>query len=108
MLPKEDIAKLLNEMDEYLKKSSEYASGFFISNKIEFEFFQGTKMEMTPDVCESVYRNIIEELIKSQGMFLSKYGLSCAVIPINQNDNVYLTLHLGISFPMSFKGDPNS
>lgn len=100
-----NITEFLEKIDPYVQQSAIYASEHFLKNGINLSFFEGTKMDMTPEFCATLYRELIRDLISYQRMMGTNYGLYAAIIPERQNKKaVSISVQLGLVFPF----DPSS
>ena len=94
------IEKLLTEMDAYLEQSSNDASIYFSERKINHQVFKGIMLDMSPDVCRMIYKNMVIEMLRDELPVCFRYGLMVAAIPIRRvNNRIMLIIHLGIAFP---------
>lgn len=94
-----NIPKILKDLDRYIEVSSKHASKVLIN--VNFEPFEGIKMDMSPDVCANIYKDLISRLIKEQRAVIHRYCLLVTLIPISkQSDgNLILSIRLGVLFP---------
>jgi hypothetical protein len=93
--------RLIEASGNYIINSSNKASAVFDKLNMNFEFFEGTRMKLSPSLCESAYKDLILDMVKSGTTISTKYGLMAIIIPIRGEDpeNIVLHLQLGIMFP---------
>lgn len=96
-----DALKVIKLMESYIKKSAEHASKFYITKNIHLSF-EGIKVTFTPDVCGSVYKDLIFDLIRHNCAHRTKYNLSATLVILGQDeeDHLRFTIQLGVVFPM--------
>lgn len=103
------IEKILVDMKKYIKQCAEDASKYFISYKISPQVFEGIRMDLSPQSCEMLYKDMIIEMLEKCTPVRFQYGLMVAIIPVKQlGDRILFTIHLGISFPDRISGHPGT
>ncbi len=96
-----DAVQVIKVMESYINRSAESASKFYINRGIVLVPFDGIKITFTPEVCASVYRDLIFDLIKNQCAYRTKYNLSATLVMLDsKDDKVCFTIQLGMIFPM--------
>jgi hypothetical protein len=94
------IKQLLEDMAPYIQQSAMNAADFFADRGVTYQIFEGTKLELTSEMCESLYKDMITEMMRDGIPVYFKFGLMAALVPARRvDDHVLLMLHLGISFP---------
>ncbi len=96
-----DKKKLFGDLDSYIKQSSLRASYFFKMIDYKHEFFEGAIMDVSPETCEIIYKELLENLIEKEAFIGQKHGLLAAIIP---RDKVLVNVELGVVFPDTKSG----
>lgn len=95
-----DIENLLKQIGPYIEKSAGYASDHFTRNKIDLELFEGIQVDMTPEFCAKLYKELITDMVNYRRLIGTNYGLWVAMIPQKtKTDNILVSVQLGITFP---------
>ena len=96
-----DSAGFIRETQTYITNSAQHASDVHKKLDIEFEFFKGIKTDLTPAMCEDVYKELVRTLLDNSVPIGSKYGLMAAVLPVKQLEDgkILFSLQLGVIFP---------
>jgi hypothetical protein len=84
-----DLIKIPDMLDahrDYIKNCSEYASKAYKNIGLKYEMFEGTTMELSPQMCESIYRNLISEMIINNFLIGNKFGLTATIIPLQERE----------------------
>ena len=91
-----DKDKLFTDLDSYIKISSKRASDFFKMIDYKHEFFKGAIMDVSPETCEIMYKELLSNLIEKEAFIGQKHGLLAALIP---RDAIMVNVELGVVFP---------
>ena len=96
-----NIDKFFVDLDPYLKISSQRASDFFKMIDYKHEFFKGAIMDISPETCGIIYKELLSELIKKGAFIGQQHGLLVALIPcgINPEGDTQVNVQLGVVFP---------
>jgi hypothetical protein len=95
-----EISTILRNLDDYIKSSAKNAAKFQKDNNLSWEAFPGTKITLTESMCEEVYKELIEDLIKAKTIGSAKFGLFACIIPGKQlpNGSHVIKFKLGMMF----------
>lgn len=94
------VTSLLNDMSGYIKQSSADAAKYFIQHKIAPEIFTGTRMDLSEETCEMIYKEMIIEIMQAGSQVSFKYGLMVTMLPVKRKGSkIMVMIHLGMSFP---------
>ena len=95
--------RLIKDTDSYIRTSADRAAKLHDKMGVDFEFFEGTTIALTSEMCYDIYRDLIKEIINQKITVASKYGLLVIVVPVSnpETKQVALNLQLGIIFPDS-------
>lgn len=93
--------QVIKVMEPYIKLSAKHASKFYLENKLSLTPFKGVKLTFTPEVCASIYRDLIFDLIKSQCTYRSKYNFNATLVILGEggDNQLQFTIQLGMIFP---------
>jgi hypothetical protein len=95
-----DANKVIDRFEQYIQRSAEYASEFYLKHNLLLVPFDGIKVTFTPEICASVYRNLIFDLIRNECAYKTKYNLSATLIILGEKDDkILFTIQLGLVFP---------
>ena len=97
-----DIDKIIRYMDDYIKEASKKVSDFYSRENISFGIFEGTKMELTPTMCERIYKDLIKELVENKVAGGCKMGLCVVLAPSKgkvPDGSVAVKFRLGVLLP---------
>lgn len=77
-----DLKQLLTSMDNYIKTSACEVSELFIKRHVKFTVFdEKAVLELTPVMCEELYRELITDMVKNQSAFATRHGLIVTIVP---------------------------
>jgi hypothetical protein len=94
------VEKFIHDTQSYIKLSAKRAAEAFSKFNVNFEFFEGTKMQLTEEMCEKVYKDLIHDILHQQITCAARYGLLVIIVPVNKpNNKMALNLQLGVIFP---------
>lgn len=97
-----EIINLSNQttnLDKRLKSASIQASKYFESHNIRHAFFEKeSEMQLTPELCERIYYDMVEKCLKDNLYSLYEYGLLVRLIPIKSNEVLVPWFDFGIIF----------
>ena len=99
MLTKEEVKQFLKEIEPYVKTSALFAANFFAQNHIVHTFWDKKSfMELTPGLCEGIYRDMLENALLKGEIFAFKYGLTVHVYQTADPES-HCGVQLGVGFP---------
>jgi hypothetical protein len=96
-----DLKQLLTSMDSYIKLSAQEVSELFSKRQVKFTVFdEKAVLELTPAMCEAIYRELITDMIKNKSAFASRYGLVTTIMPSEKvtDGPQYVRIVLGVLF----------
>ena len=94
-------SELLKAKATYIERAAKYASEVYEKIGLKHELFEGTSMQLSPTMCESIYRNLLSEMVKTNLLISNKFGLIAVIVPLQEiaTQKVMFCIQLGVMFP---------
>ena len=100
-MTKQEIPQLLEKLQSYIDKSAQEASTVLMKNKMYLEIAEGVRLDLTPDVCTMVYKDLIIQLLTEQRAIQIKYAMFAMMVPMSRqiDGTLVMSIRLGVLFP---------
>jgi hypothetical protein len=96
-----EIGKLLEVEKQYIRNCAKYAAVLYKGLGVKYEMFEGTSLELSPELCENIYKDLLSDIVKSNCLIGNKFGLTATIIPLQEVETkrVCFNVNLGVIFP---------
>ena len=99
MLTKAEVKLFVKGMDSYIQSSAVYAANFFNQNHINHVFWDDVVMQLSPGMCEQIYKDLIEDALLHGKVVSFKYGMTITVYQCEDQGEAHCGIQLGLGFP---------
>jgi len=94
-----NINEVMSSAEDYIKNAASNASKSLKGAHIKFEIFKGTLMDFTPKMCADIYRDMLKGMLTDNCTIAQKYCLFAILVPFKSEEEMTLSLQLGIVWP---------
>jgi hypothetical protein len=95
--------KLIRRIEDYIKQSSIDASIYLRSKNLQLPLTDDVDIDLSPDVCEKIYIELIRDSMKHRQSMVHQWGLFTHIMPIKQGKDFIFSIKLGVVFPANSK-----
>lgn len=95
--------KLIKRIEDYIKQSSVDASVYLKSKNLRLPLNDDVDMDLTPDVCEKIYVELIRDSMKHKQSMIHQWGLFTHIVPMKHGKNFIFSIKLGVVFPANLQ-----
>jgi hypothetical protein len=100
MSKSQKFAELLSSLDDYITSCAEDASSYFKKYDIEMPLSEDVKIDLSPDICKTIYKDMIIEMLSRDSIMCLRFGFTSFMIPQRDKDgDMVKIIHLGVCYP---------